>query len=77
MFQGPVASYARHRVLSDATVNSGTGSQCVGQTCNVRFFLDLEPHGEVGWDGVQDLRPGPGCKHGGAVGLTVSFASGV
>lgn len=56
MFRRPVASYAQHRVLSDA---SGSGSQRVGQTRDVRFFLGLEPHGEVGRDGVGTCAPAP------------------
>lgn len=77
MFQGPVASYVQHRVLSGAALNSGSGSQRVGQICNVRLFLDLEPCSEMGWDEVQDVRTGPGWEHGGATELTVSFASGI
>lgn len=71
MFQGPVASYSGHSVLSDAALNSRSRSQCV------RFFLDLEPHGEAGWVGVQDVRTGPGWERGEAMEPTVSFASEV
>lgn len=76
MFRRPVASYARHRGLSDA---SGSGLQRVGQTRDVRFFLGLEPHGEVGRDGVGTCAPAPGpvWGRGGAMELTVSLASGV